>query len=368
MPDKGGMVLNESIPMVISIRSFTDPDVTYRIDRRTGTCTCPAYSEGKGCEHLEAVGVFKRRRVLLSSRPSFSQALSGLVKGIRLRNQFEAAYWLSYCWQFRSKLPGSQFRTIRRLLIGSAEDGHSVAVMERVADAFSPLLLKDADLEDAIAELIRICKVPNWWHPDSGGSDYIYAGMVADRRIRYDHVARNAEECLWRMEEAIERSDRTEALFWVMKVGQLAEKRASAVAERLLQIALRRSNVAVTRILRNVYFRHARSLTADSNFTCQAAWLLAGGASPLIDCLEPVTPQESRMLLDAVLAAPAHVIPEWCCDGIHCAGNDVRYAGMWDRMYAVCRQYQHYQRVSTSDQWKEDDFYSMDGLVVDVSH
>ena len=157
-------------------------------------------------------------------------------------------------------------------------------------------------------------------------------------------------------------------MFWVMKVGLLAEKRASAVAEKLLQIALRRSNVPVTRILRNVYFRHARSLTADSNFTCQAAWLLAGGASPLIDCHEPVTPREARMLLDSVLAAPVRVIPEWCCDGIHCAGNDVRYAGMWDRMYAVCRQYQHYQRVSTSDQWKECDFYSMDGLVVDIEH
>ena len=359
-------MLSDKIPAKISIRSFSRPDVLYEVDKTSGTCTCPAYSEDKGCKHLEAVGVFKRRRVTLSSRPSYSQALSGLVKGIRLRNQFEAAYWLNYCWQFRDKLSGSQFRTVRRLLIGSAEDGHSVAVMEQVADAFAPLLSKAANLEDAIVELIRICKVPNWWHPDSGGHDYIYCGMVADRRTRYDHVARQASGCLSAMENAIDRSDKIDALFWLMRAGQSGEKAASAVAEKLLQVALYRSHTPATRILRNVYYRHARSLTNDSNFTCQAAWLLAGGSSPLIDHAEPVTLHESRTLLDAVLTAPPHVIPEWCCDGIHCAGNDVRYAGMWDRMYAVCNQYRHYQRVLPSDPWKEGDFYSLDGLVVDV--
>jgi hypothetical protein len=38
--------------------------------------------------------------------------------------------------------------------------------------------------------------------------------------------------------------------------------------------------------------------------------------------------------------------------------------GMWDRMFAVCQQYNHYFRVSPDDAWLEDDFYSLDGLGV----
>lgn len=348
--------------MEILLKSFSNKDVTYTVNKLTKHCSCPSYSVDGGCKHLEAVGVFNKRRANLSSRPSYSQALSGLVKGIRVRNLFEAAYWLNYCWQFRTKLSGSQFRTVRRLLIGSAEDGHSIAVMEKMADSFVPLLANDASLEDVVLELIRICKVPNWWHPASGGPDYIYSGMVGDRKALYDDSAKSTADCLDRLQSSIDQGDKISALSWVLKADRLDASAGKPVAERLLKIALQRDHAQATRMLRNVYFRHAKSLAGDSNFTCQAAWLLAGGASQVIDQIEHVEREEARSLLDEVLATPNRVIPEWCCDGIHCAGNDVRYSGMWDRMYAVCCQYKHYQRLNPDDPWLEDDFYSMDGL------
>lgn len=49
---------------------------------------------------------------------------------------------------------------------------------------------------------------------------------------------------------------------------------------------------------------------------------------------------------------------------MHCAGNDIRYAGMWDRMYAVCNQYNQYHRVIPYDPWLENEFYCLDGLEV----
>lgn len=350
--------------MTILLRSFSRPDVTYEVDKEQGHCSCPAYAGDGWCKHLEQLGRRKPRNVTLSSRPSYSQALSGLVKGIRLRNQFEAAYWLNYCWSFNNRLSGSQFRTVRRLLIGAAEDGHSIAVMERVSDAFVPLLAKDVPLVDVLAQLIRICKVPNWWLPETGGHEYIYSGLLADRRMIYDHDVRNSAQCLDALEQAINEADQVLALFWTMKAHQSGEKAGLPLAERLLQFAMRRNHGPAIRLMKNVYLRHAKSLSADTNFTCQAAWLLAGGYSPVIDQIEPVLLIEGQRLLDEVLVAPAHVIPGYMCDGIHCAGNDVRYAGMWDRMYAVCQQFNHYQRVDPEDMWREELFYSLDGLKI----
>jgi len=78
-----------------------------------------------------------------------------------------------------------RFRTARRLLIGSAEDGHSLAVMEEIGRKFWTLCKPTADLIDLVAEAIRICKLPNWWHPDSGGLDYIYQSLIGQRTWFY---------------------------------------------------------------------------------------------------------------------------------------------------------------------------------------
>jgi hypothetical protein len=57
------------------------------------------------------------------------------------------------------------------------------------------------------------------------------------------------------------------------------------------------------------------------------------------------------------------LIPGWCCDGIHCAGNDIRFAGMWHLMYAVCRAFEYYARVDPEDPWMSH-FHCYDGLMI----
>lgn len=352
--------------MKIKLKSFSLADVVYTVDKDEGRCTCTGFAKTGWCQHLDAVGRYKVNRVTLSSRPSFSQALSGVVKCIRLRNVGEAAYWLNYCWGFRTRLSGSQFRTVRRLLIGAAEDGHSIAVMEKMADAFVSLLSKDAKLEDVLAELIRICKVPNWWHPETGGPAYIYRSLLAVRQTLYDQVRYSTLECLSALEKAIEQSDQAASLFWTLKAHDSHAKAGQFIGEKLLRIAQGQNHVPAMRLMRNIYLRHAKSLTHDTNFTSQAAWLLAGGVSPVIDHIENVSREEASRLLHEVLTTPPHVIPSWCCDGIHCAGNDVRYAGMCDRMWAVCKQYEHYGRVDPNDVWLEEQFYVLDGLRIEA--
>lgn len=339
-------------------------DTPYRVNRKQETCTCPQFQSG-WCKHLEAVGRFRKKSATLSSRPNFAQALSGLVKGIRLRNLDEAAHWLTYCWSFRQKLNGTQFRIVRRLLIGSAEDGHSIAVMERMADNYSALLAKDADFAMVMAELVRICKVPNWWMPETGGHDYIYHGMLGSQKPFYDLDVHPLAYCLQQLELAIDGQDKTSALDWVMRAHECGEKAGAMIARKLNDLAVRHDCLPALRLMQNIYLRHEQSLRSDTNFTCQAAWFLAGGSSPVVEQIETVTRGEVRTLIEKVNSTGPHIIPEWCCDGVHCAGNDIRYAGMWDRMYAVCNQYTHYGSVSPDDPWLEDEFYNLDGLTVE---
>ncbi|MDD5384553.1 MAG: SWIM zinc finger family protein [Gallionella sp.] len=348
--------------MKLRLESFTTQGAWYDVDKGAATCTCPAFDANLHCKHLEAVGVYKQHKATLSARPNYSQALSALVKSIRLRDIEEGAYWLTYCWGFKDKLSGSQFRTVRRLLIGSAEDGHSIAVMEKLAENFPALLNKQVEFERVMAELVRICKVPNWWNPATGGHDYIHCGMLAMRKTFYAPQSCSIGHCLNSMEQAINDQSKVAAMFWMMKADESGKGAGLHIAQHLLAIATRHHHAPAQRLMQNVYLRHAKSLSDDGNFIGQAVWLLAGGTSTVIDQIEPVTRGEVRRLIERVNDTQSYPPPEWCCDGVHCAGNDIRYAGMWDRMYAACNQFNRYQQVLPSDEWLEDQFYSLEGL------
>lgn len=236
------------------------------------------------------------------------------MKSIRLRDIEEGAYWLTYCWGFKDKLSGSQFRTARRLLIGSAEDGHSIAVMEKLAENFPVLLGKQVEFERVMAELVRICKVPNWWNPATGGHDYIHSGMLALRQAFYDRNKYSLDHCLNSMEGAINAQSKVGALFWVMKADESGKGAGLHIAQRLLAIATRHEHAPAKRLMQNVYLRHAKSLSNDGNFIGQTAWLLAGGISPVIDRIEVVTftkNQHPDLRADFILANPPFNISDW---------------------------------------------------------
>jgi hypothetical protein len=54
--------------------------------------------------------------------------------------------------------------------------------MENVADNFRNLCKLDTPLVCLAAEIVRICKLPNWWDPSTGGHDYIYSNLVGYRQ------------------------------------------------------------------------------------------------------------------------------------------------------------------------------------------
>jgi hypothetical protein len=286
-----------------------------------------------------------------------------LVKAIRIRRVEDAVYWLVYLDGYR-KEKRERYRTARRLLIGSAEDGHSVAVMENVAKQFFTLIRVETDLLYLAAAALRICKVPNWWNPVSGGPEYIYSGMLG-RRTLLQFPERPAVQNMTRLiEEGIAERNEPMALAGVMGLSE-AKMGGTKQAEFMLSLAKRHQHPIAER-LAEVHLRAKSALSYDNNFLCQAAWTMAGGVSPVADLAEPVFEAEVMGLLDE---AREHwknpkPIPRWCCDGTHSAGDDPRFMGTWEHMFGVCRAFAHYGRVDPKDKWLPS-FECYDGLTVE---
>src|ERR1035438_392312 len=93
--------------------------------------------------------------------------------------------------------------------------------------------------------------------------------------------------------------------------------------------------------------------------------MMAGGVSPIAEKILPVTAGECYQLLDKAKERwqNPQPIPRWCCDGVHCAGDDPRFMGMLPQMYAVCKAFEHYGRVDPEDKWLPE-FQCHDGLVI----
>jgi hypothetical protein len=348
----------------VRLKSFTS-SAWYNISLDRRSCDCSYFQKAnKPCKHLNALGVHSKARPFIpKSHPTFSQALSALVKAIRVRRVEDAVYWLVYLDGYSNE-KRNRYRIARRLLIGSAEDGHSVAVMEEIVNQFSNLMRVETDLLYLATEAVRICKVPNWWDPVSGGPDYIYSGMVA-RRILWQFPERPAVQNMTRLiEEGIAQKNRPMALAGVMGLSE-AKMGATKQAEAMLSLAKRHQHLLAER-LAEIHLHAKSALSHDNNFLCQAVWMMAGGNSPVAEVAEPVSDIEVSSLLDEARERwkDPKPIPRWCCDGTHSAGDDPRFMGTWEHMFGVCRAFAHYGRVDPTDKWLPS-FQCYDGLTVE---
>jgi hypothetical protein len=345
----------------ILLKSFSG-ESWYKISLDKRTCSCPQFITARSCKHLNALGVYGTPRPFVAkTHPTFSQALSAMVKSIRLRRAEDAVYWLAYLDTFKE--PQSRFRTARRILIGSAEDGHSVAVMEKVVDSFKRISKVHAGIEELAAEVVRICKVPNWWHPSTGGHNYIYCGMVGERQLWQLRLESSSENFTNLLVQSIVEQDKTKALSAAMGLSQ-CRMGGTKQADFILECAKKADHKQAQR-LATVHLSARTALASDNNFICQGARMLAGGVSPVADQIELVHLSEVLELLEKAKERwkDPKPIPGWCVDGLHSGGNDVRFMGAWPHMYAACRAFCHYGRVVPDDIWLPE-FQCFDGLTV----
>ena len=350
---------------IIRLASFCgERDAWYRISISDKTCDCPNFDTKKGCEHLSAIGIHRLKPFIPKTHPTFGQALSALIKSLRIRRIEEAVYWMVYLDTFPD--PHYRFRVARRLFVASAEDGLSIPVMEQSASTFREICRRDTDLLYLVAEAARVCKTLNWWHPDSGGVDYIYQSLVSGRVIRYEKWDHKLETLLAKLKEAVEQQDRMMALGWMGAFGQVKEHIGQTkLAELILKWAEEKDNEQAVRIC-HVHLSQRTALSGEDNFLCQAIWVMAGGMNLVWDKSEPVVAGECSELIEKAKEAwkTPKPIPTWYCDGVYCAGNDTRFSGLVPEMYAVCRAYERYGRIDPSDLWL-DSFRCLDGLVIE---
>ena len=137
-------------------------------------------------------------------------------------------------------------------------------------------------------------------------------------------------------------------------------------AELILSLAKKYQHPLAER-LASLHLRAKNALSDDNNFLCQAVWMMAGGLSPVAESIEPVLQCEVVELVEGAQERwkSPQPIPGWCCDGTHSAGNDVRFMGVWPRMYAGCEAFKYYGRVDPEDEWLPG-FQSYDGLVIEL--
>lgn len=346
---------------VLTMRSFSNPDQVYLVDRKDKVCSCMQFAKEGKCKHLDSVGAYIVKPWNAPLYPTFSQALSALVKTIRLRKVDEAIYWLLYL--NNCKQDGGRFRVARRLLIGSAEDGHSISVMERVSRNFPHLCDLNTHVIELAAEVVRICTVPNWWDSATNGRDYIRAGMTANRLAwLYSEGGDSIDMQLKGLEDGVKESNPIKAMTSLEKMVKDNTMSRTNIAKYLLLLSDKFDNDAARRLV-NIHLTHRSALSGDCNFIGQAVWWLAGGNSPLLNGIGVVTAGEVKALLStqwAKLAKP-DPIPVWCCDGIHCSGIDRRFAGIWHDMMAVCNVFDKFGDMPTSREWLPD-YFSLDGL------
>jgi hypothetical protein len=347
----------------ILLKSFSG-NAWYRVSVSDRVCDCPCFRSmpGPPCKHLKALGVYNEHRSFTpTERPTFSQALSALVKSIRLRRSDDAVYWLIYLDAFKERT--SRIRMARRLLIGAAEDGHSISVMESTASKFSYLSQAKTDVFHLAAEVLRICKTPNWWHPDSGGSAYIRSGLLAERLLLHYPGLHSEENMTQLIGTGISEGDPVSAIAGVMGLSH-ARITGTRQAQLLSVIAKKHDHILASR-LAAIHLSARSALSSDNNFLCQAAWMMAGGSSP-------IALQEQAVYATEVIESTERArkrwkeplpIPRWCCDGLHSAGDDPRFMGVWFHMYAACLAFEHYGRLDPQDTWLPE-FNCYDGLTI----
>src|SRR6185437_645284 len=99
-----------------------------------------------------------------------------------------------------------------------------ISVMEEVARRFRTACRPQTELLHLIADAVRICKQPNWWHPDSGGPSYIYQSLLGQRAFLCGRRNRTVSMVLEEIRAAIRPHDPAGAVGGLLAFDHLPEK------------------------------------------------------------------------------------------------------------------------------------------------
>lgn len=116
------------------------------------------------------------------------------------------------------------------------------------ASNFQNLCKVDTPLVNLAVEIVRICKLPNWWNPATGGRDYIYNSLVGFRRYVLYRPVTDADGAWSFLRKAIAECDRPTAIGALFLLGALGVGSAKQ-AEALIFIARGMNHENAVRLL-----------------------------------------------------------------------------------------------------------------------
>lgn len=276
---------------------------------------------------------------------NISQAVSALIKSLRLRRTQDAVYWYTHILKY---WPEQQYRAVRRVLIMAAEDGINVPVQQAVADWFKQAVnSKDMKFvyRGGVSMIHLICATPNWWS-DPAGSFYICMWRRTARWFKEDIDDAQKEDIAKRPTFL---DDPVQAFRQHMCRMNTDGFDRGKYAEELAEEARKRGNL-YARLTALVAARYAKPLAGDDNYTGQALYRLVYG--PLGGTEYPkIDPNAVAKSEDLAKLALPQKVPSWALDGIHVGGKDRRFAGDVPQMLGCCNAYRHFKRLDPADEW-----------------
>jgi hypothetical protein len=279
--------------------------------------------------------------------PDPTEALSALVKSIRLRRAEDAVTWFWYLW----RIPQYRARAQRRVLIAAAEDNLSVGVIRRVAEWYGTI--ERVKFEHSVREILRICATPNWWAQDDGHA-YIDRWAAAEAEV-HALEGKSENDLLAAMAAGATRMDVSAALAEFSALYARSRIPLYRLADVLGEVARRSQSIQANR-LASVFGANLRHIGVDGNLPGQVLYAALVGRFGWQGTPEPSSDDVRHHIIVARgrLAGQLEV-PAWALDGIHTGRlRDRRFAGTVEMMAACCRAFRRFGRLSVDDRWPTD--------------
>ncbi len=303
---------------------------------------------------------------------SIAQAMSALVKCIRLRKFDQSIYWAGHVFFC---FPNDRYRLLRRMVIIAAEDNNHLGIQEKMVQ-FLGKQSKKAQIDNcfpAIAALIYLIhNRPNWWQ-DPDGQLFIGHWALTDTVPTIDtsledlmEIVNEAALANILLREGEQDFTHADVMVTVMRhyngyLGTAAKNDQQKGAKLALANALythctgsSHPYVNAGQIPASVHGSNAAALSGDENYLGQA--LYRACAMPLGDQHEDAMEIDGETINETVeaqltlLANTPEKPPAWSQDGIHCKGDDKRFAGMLSSMLACINVFNKDQALELNEE------------------
>lgn len=299
------------------------------------------------------------------SKCSIAQAMSALVKSVRLRHTEDAVYWyLHVAYSF----PGDYFRLYRRMFIIGAEDCIDAATQRQMYEWYKMAIIsKDRTLVNKLAVhlIIKICSKEDWWQAPSG-QKYILGWRLTEKAAKKADLVEKAyfssEECINEIvtiaTSTSPRGVRTEKAMELHFHGCANGMNRKKYAQALVTAATTSKNLQA-RMTAQGHLSYAKELgNMDENWLGQALWRLLGWelSAKEIQAAPDTNALFGKQLQEVYQAS--RIPPAWTQDGIHCSGKDRRFAGLLSSMVACCNVFNEHQSLDPGMEFKDNHYSS----------